>query len=98
MSIVRGRRDRGRRDRIRFGKEPRCHWCGELITYKRDPRTEEDEDGNRILDWDGRARWTTDHRCTRRPPMIRSSVGTGLGQGERIAERVRLMRDQTSDR
>jgi hypothetical protein len=67
---------RGRRDRIHFREEPRCHWSRELITYRRDPRTEEDDDGNPIPDCDVRARWTTDHRCTQRPPMIRSGAAS----------------------
>jgi hypothetical protein len=88
MSIV-----RGRRDRIHLREEPRCHWCRGHITYRRDPRTEADDDGNPIPDWDVRARWTTDHRCTQRPPMIRSSVGTGPNQDERIAAYVQRMRE-----
>jgi hypothetical protein len=81
---------KGRRHRIHFREQPRCHWCRESITFKRHPRTKVDNDGNAIPDWDPRARWTTNHRCRKRPPMSRYNVGTGPDQAERIAERIRL--------
>ena len=82
MSIV-----RGKRRRIRLRATPSCRWCGELITYKRHPQTKQDRYGNPIPDWDVRARWTTDHRCIKRPPVIRSSVGTGPDQVENRGSR-----------